>query len=116
MNFFTGKQLLRCSVHAQRASFEHVRAVNDPEHLLDVLFDNQHRQTIGSDALDEIKDLLHDAWRTKLTLRTDSDGTISARGFHGSYVVRRQLSSGSASGRSFELVNGKDAAALSILW
>ncbi len=41
-----------------------------------------------------IQALLHDEWRTRETLRSDADGVVRFRGFHGRYAARRATACG----------------------
>jgi GH35 family endo-1,4-beta-xylanase len=42
---------------------------------------------------DAVRHLLHDEWRTRVTVRTDAEGCATFRGFLGDYAVRRALGS-----------------------
>jgi hypothetical protein len=60
VNGFVRQQLLGAAARADRAGLEQMGAVDDPQHLVDVLLDDQHRQPAGADAFEEGEDLLHD--------------------------------------------------------
>src|ERR1700692_2839014 len=59
-------ELLRGSGEADAAGLDQVGAVDDIEDLPDVLLDDEHREPLGADAADEIKDLLdHERGETR---------------------------------------------------
>src|SRR5207248_6722376 len=55
-----GQELGGAGGGADAAGLQHVRAVDDAEHLLDVLLDDQHREAAGPQALHQLEDLLDD--------------------------------------------------------
>jgi GH35 family endo-1,4-beta-xylanase len=48
-----------------------------------------------------VRRLLRETWRTRLTARTDGQGTLQFRGFTGRYVLRLTHASGQRTGRAF---------------
>jgi hypothetical protein len=51
----------------------------------------------------KVYDLIHKEWKTKLTLKSDSDGTISFRGFCGNYSLGLKPEGGPPIGYSFDV-------------
>ena len=52
--------------------------------------------------------LIHETWRTREELTTDSDGYLQFRGFHGDYALRFPLASGQQQGQTFTLPVGSN--------
>src|SRR4029077_14404585 len=57
-NAVTRQELGGAAGGVDAARLEQVRAIDHPEHLLHVLLDDQHGQTAGPDAIDQLEDLL----------------------------------------------------------
>src|SRR5438094_307164 len=55
-----GQQLGGGAGGADAAGLEHVRAIDDAQHLLHVLLDDQHGEAGGPEARHQVEDLLHD--------------------------------------------------------
>src|SRR5215510_8985595 len=53
-------QFARRAGEPDAPDLEQIGAVDDVEHLVDVLLDDEHRQAFGADAAHEVEDLLHD--------------------------------------------------------
>ncbi|TVR54107.1 MAG: hypothetical protein EA425_02195 [Puniceicoccaceae bacterium] len=62
-----------------------------------------------------IRSLLREEWRTRLESRTDDQGVVRFRGFHGRYAVRRLRGPLGIAGRTFDLAKGREGA-LTIEW
>lgn len=52
-----------------------------------------------------LDELLNREWMTRLSLRTNAEGRLAFRGFHGSYVLRHALSDKTRRGVSFEVAH-----------
>src|SRR5258705_7408712 len=57
-NAVTRQELGGAAGRVDAARLEQVRAIDHPEHLLHVLLDDQHGQTAGPDAIDQLEHLL----------------------------------------------------------